>query len=479
MRSFGVTGVTGLTLGLACVTGALGQPAKGTAPANQTAPAVKPPEPKEPGPYVKRVKREDWALGMMLRVYKSAEAITEEGKSISYRYTLPFETITVVFPLTTETSSSVPRPSEASGTLRMGNTDYVDGMFLEPGTVVTPGRMPMRPEILERHFSGESYHSGVKLAKLAAGQIGKPDKTESVMFRIEVPMATWNTEFDEAAALRVPWPTGAWPAAAQATFGPQQWVDFETRPDGVVQKYDDAVFNGLINRWLKGQDPKKDFTPVGLAKVLMGAMVKDLKRDGNVLNYRLERPKFIPNTPGGQATTGSIFLVGLQVRGAEYAARTGRVTEWDAACLAAAIFRRCGLPTRIVVGYDKREEEEKKEAKDLKSRPRAWIEFYLFDEKNNTGNWVICDVHRMMKSFSTPPPLDQRWKWFGEHDEMSAVMPFAFHFVPPTDVRSYGAPAFWGWMVTPAMPSQADTAITLSGKNLPTPRGDKPQPYKK
>jgi hypothetical protein len=474
--------VVGLAMGMSVGIESWGQPAKGTTPTAKpagTPPAAKVPEPQEPGPYVKRVKREDWAAGMMLRIYKSGEKVTDEGTHLSFRYELPFETMTVVFPMIAETSSAVPRPSEAKGTLRLGNVNYIDGQFLQPGTVVPPGRVPQRPEILERHFSGEMYHSGVKLAKFAAGQIGKPDKTQSIMFRIEIPMATWNTEFDEAAALMVPWPTGAWPAAAQSTFGAQQWVDFETRPDGSVQKYDDRVFDAFLNRWLRGQDPKKSFTPVGLAKVLMGGMVKDLKRDGNVLNYRLERPKSIPGREDTAAAEAALFLVGLQVRGAEYAARTGKVTEWDAACLTAALFRRCGLPTRVVIGYDKREEEEKDEGKNLKSKPRAWAEFYLFDEKNNTGNWVICDVYRMMKSFGTPPPLDQPWKWFGTHDEMSSVMPFAFHFVPPTDVRSYGAPAFWGWMVTPAMPSQADTAISFNARNIPTPKTDKATPYKK
>jgi hypothetical protein len=454
------------------------QPGGGQSPA-AAPPAVKLPEPREPGPYVTRVKREDWAMELMLRIYKNTESQTEEGSVLSYRYPLPFETMTVVFPLLPETSSSVPRLSEASGLLRLGNTEYVEGNFLAPGMTAAAGRLPLRPEILERHFSGEAYHSGVKLAKFAAGQIGKPDQTTTITFKIEVPMAAWNTEFDEASALQVPWPTGPWPASAQATFGPQQWIDFETRPDGTVQKYDDALLDGLIRGWLNGQDPRKNFTPVGLAKVLMGAIVRDIKRDGNVLNYRLERPKFIPKTDGGVASSGVIVFVGLQVRGAEYAARMRKATEWDMACLSAAVFRRCGLPTRVVVGYDKREEEEKDERKNLRSKPRAWIEFYLFDEKNNTGNWVICDPYRMARSFNTPPALEQRWKWFGDHDEMSAVMPFAFHFVPPTDVRSYGAPAFWGWMVTPAMPSQADTAITFNARNLPTPKSDKPTPYKK
>ena len=463
-----------------------GAPSPNKQPPAPTQPAVsmKPPEPIEPGPFVRRTDLTYWAFTMNLRLYKSGSAVDEKGTRVSFRYDMPFETLTVVFPMLPETSSSAPRPKEATGKLVLGGKEVVTGLFLPPGTVPDLGAFPRRPEILERHFAGLPYHSGVKLAKLTVGELGKSQKTGGVHFQIDLPMMASNTVFDEAKALRVPWPTGPWPEVAQSTLAPQQWVDFEVLPNGTIQKYDEAQFKGLIEKWLKGQDPKKDFTPVGLAKVLMGGLVRDMKPDINILNYRLERPIFDTLNPEDAMASGTTFLVGLQVRGAEYAAREKKVSEWDLACLGAAVYRRCGLPTRIVLGFDKRESEEEEKGKQLKGKVRAWFEFYLFDEANNTGNWVICDPYRLRKDVNQPPALENKWKYFGTHDEMDAVLPFAFQFIPPTDVRSYGAPAFWGWVVTPGTPVDASTGISLNAKKTAIPRDapkdreNKGKPYK-
>lgn len=485
MGGLGVVMLAGSTFAQA-TTPAGGAPSPNKQPPAPSAPAVsvKPPEPIEPGPYVRRTDLSYWAFTMHMRLYKSGSAVDEKGTRVSFRYNLPFETLTVVFPMLPETSSSAPRPKEATGRLFLGSTEVVRGLFLPPGSVPDAGLFPRRPEILERHFAGLPYHSGVKLAKLTAGELGKKQQTSSLHFQIDLPMMASNTVFDEAKALRVPWPTGPWPEAAQSTLLPQQWVDFEVLPNGTIQKYDDSLFKGLIEKWLKGQDPKKDFTPVGLAKVLMGAMVRDMAPDVNTLNYRLERPISDTSNPGDAALSGTTFLVGLQVRGAEFAAREKKASEWDLACLGAAVYRRCGLPTRIVLGFDKRESEEEEKGRQLKGKVRAWFEFYLFDEANNTGNWIICDPYRLRNDMNQPPALENKWKYFGTHTEMESVLPFAFHFVPPTDVKGYGAPAFWGWMVTPGTPADASTGIALTARKTAIPRDapmdreNKSKPYK-
>jgi hypothetical protein len=128
------------------------------------------------------------------------------------------------------------------------------------------------------------------------------------------------------------------------------------------------------------------------------------------------------------------------------------------------MYRKCGLPARVVIGLDKREEEKEDEGKSkLKSKPRAWVEFCLFDEAKNTVNWVPVDPVRLRKATPTPPKLETPWKYFGTHDELRGIMPFAFHFHPPTSVRSYGSPGFWGWLVTPGVPATASQGIVLDG----------------
>jgi hypothetical protein len=447
------------------------QPVPSPAPAAPAAQPGKLPKPIEPGPYVRQTDLEYYSFKTMLHIYKSGETQSVEGTRLTFRYEIPFETMTLVFPMIPATSSATPRYGEANGLLELGGPAMIDGRFLPAGSPSPKGDYPRRPEILDKNFSGALYHSGISLAKFAVGEPKVTRSTTSVGFTIDLPMTTSNTLFDEERGLQVPWPKGPWPEVPGSTFQPQQWVDYEARPDGTLQRYDEGVFKALADRWLQGLDPQKDLTPAQTAKMLMGGLVRDIKPDRNILNYRLERPVATNNDT---SLGGGTFLVGLQVRGAEYAARSpDGAGEWDVACLGAAVFRRCGLPTRIVVGYDRREEEEKEKGRPLKARVRAWIEFYLFDEANNTGNWVICDPYRLRKSMNQPPPLTQKWKYFGTHDEMSSMIPFAFHFVPPTDVRSYGAPAFWGWLVTPGMPMNADTAISFTARKTAVP-SDRP-----
>jgi len=68
--------------------------------------------------------------------------------------------------------------------------------------------------------------------------------------------------------------------------------------------------------------------------------------------------------------------------------------------------------------------------------------------------WVPVDVVRMRRSGSRAKPIDQKWPYFGEHDELDRVIPFAFQFHPPTTVVAHGSPAFWGWLVTPKPPDR-------------------------
>jgi hypothetical protein len=61
---------------------------------------------------------------------------------------------------------------------------------------------------------------------------------------------------------------------------------------------------------------------------------------------------------------------------------------------------------------------------------------------------VPVDPVRARKRSMQMPPFDKPWRYFGTHDELDTILPFAFHFIPPTTVVSYGY-AFWGWFTTP------------------------------
>jgi hypothetical protein len=106
------------------------------------------------------------------------------------------------------------------------------------------------------------------------------------------------------------------------------------------------------------------------------------------------------------------------------------------------------------------------------ARLRAWTEFYLYDEKGRSGNWVPVDVLRLRKSSSRAGKLDQAWKYFGTHDELNSVIPFAHQFHPPTTVRAYGSPGFWGWLVTPKPPDRARQTLSFTASSTAKGPGD-------
>jgi hypothetical protein len=98
---------------------------------------------------------------------------------------------------------------------------------------------------------------------------------------------------------------------------------------------------------------------------------------------------------------------------------------------------------------------------------RAWAEFALVDPKSGKEIWVPVDVVRMRKSGSRAKPIDQKWNYFGSHDELDRVVPFAFQFHPPTTVVAHGAPAFWGWLVTPQPPERVMQTLRFVGITAP------------
>jgi hypothetical protein len=71
-----------------------------------------------------------------------------------------------------------------------------------------------------------------------------------------------------------------------------------------------------------------------------------------------------------------------------------------------------------------------------------------------------------------PPGLDKPWRYFGTLDDLDECFPFAFHLHPPTSVRAYGTPGFWGWMLAPTQPLSAQQSISFTVTSAPV-TGDK------
>lgn len=281
------------------------------------------------------------------------------------------------------------------------------------------------------------YPGGTQLAKWSLRDLS----AQRVELEVKIPVLTYRTVFDEAAAKNVDWPA-SWPEEASSTFKPQLYVDF-----GAKGPEDMTVVRELLKKWTAGKDPKT-VKPATLAKFLAGEVMKLVQISGNGL---------------GAARTGEVE--GFQLQGAVRTAELGRGSEFDAVCLLAAVYRMAGLPARTVIGYESSDARQRDEvfARVGAQRFRAWVEFALPDETTESKiTWVPVDIVRMRNASTQTPSLDRPWPWFGTHNELDQVVPIAFQFHPPTDVVAHGSPAFYGWMVTPAPPVNVTQAIRFT-----------------
>lgn len=446
---FGLWCVAGLAVGLLAGpvmgqsgkqpgTTAPGQPAKGTQPPAQNQPN-QPAQPgktgsqpaqapkkvaPQPGPYVTLEQEKDLTLriNVLVRLDRSSD---RTGNNMPDIRPMTFKTLTFVFPVLEGTASFRP----GSVFQKRGNKDP-EGEA-RPGMV--KGELYVNDQLVSKAptlLTGD-YPSGVRLGRWNATDM----TAREVELKLEIAGSVSRTKFDEKAALKVGWPGGEWPKEAAATFKPELYIDH----DNVVGQYDMTIVKDAVKRWTKGNP--RSVPPVTLAKYIAGEVVSMMQTSGDGLTYTRES-----------------FIEGIGLVGAPEAMRLKRGSEFDLTCVLAACYREAGLPARTVIGYARAaagERENFLNKRKEKAELRSWVEFCLYDEANNTINWVPVDPARMRKKSSRPPALDRPWMYFGEHSDLNEVVPFALQFHPPTTVLAYGSPGFWGWLVTPQPPAQA------------------------
>ncbi|MCL4742511.1 MAG: transglutaminase-like domain-containing protein [Phycisphaerales bacterium] len=407
----------------------------GTQPAAQATPL-------KPSPYIVREENRSRRWTLTADVNIEAYKLYVEGQQ-PYNERFTFSSATIVWPLVPETASSVMDAVESAGGLQPAITGVVKFQDREVTRETT---------IIAADAGGNVLHSGTWRAQWVMPPLEGASLYDGreMSLQVVVPVTSYRTKFDERGARSVAWPQGAWPAAAHATFAPQMFIDFG--PDG--RPYDTAPVVDLVAEWTEGRDPKS-IAPVTLAKWFAGKVVEHVQLSGDGLAFD---------------RTG--LIEGLDLRGAPLTALEKRGSEFDMVCLLAAVYRKAGLPARIVIGYDNESRSGKQVyLKRPKNVPdlRAWVEFALYDETNGTFGWVPVDPAAMRGSSSRLPPnfMDRDLRYFGTHDELDRVIPFAFHFHPPTTVRAYGSPGFWGWFVTPVPPDTAFQRLSFRAQTTP------------
>ncbi len=403
---------------------------------------------KEPtwGPIVTRERERD--LLFQVRIHLNSDSVRDTktytdpftGKSVAMPDPKPFEFLTmgVVWPVLRDSASSITFRGDIRGTLKI-NDKVVDD---------TPTILP-------------NYPGGIMLARLDAGDNQKPIYCREVDLEMEIPVRCYRTVFDEAAAMKMPWPS-RWPEQATSIMAPQLFLETGIDGEGKVRPFETKPIADALQNWLRQERiaDARSVPPAMLAKIITGKVWRDIA---------LNNEQFLTFKRTGEVS-------GFNIRPAAATLLEGRGNQLDLAITLATVLRHAGLPTRLVIGHDNSGGGGKFLKGDNKSaRPIAWVEFCLFDDNANTVNWVPIDIGRLKKSSSRPADIARPWKYFGTHDEMDRIVPFAFHLHPPTDVVAYGSPGVWGWFVTPAPPARAEQSISLMS-TLRATRGGAPKP---
>lgn len=400
--------------------------------AKQGAPAAQPPRPAktlEPGPYLKRERTKDWILQCRVRIQSDDSNLVPFGLDSLPRVTpIPYKTVTMFYPLVASTASSVVDEKKVTAKLTIDNREAVS---------LSGQRLPV---IL-------GAHSGSALAKVEYTTDKDVEEARQFILQMDIPTQSARTVFDEEAAMKVGWPTGAFPPAAASTFEPQLFIDQD--PFG---PYDLAPVQERLQRWLSAErisDPKS-VPPVRLAKMLAGKVVGEIQPSGKRQNA---------------ARTGE--LEGLEFRPPAQVLREGRGADHEIAALLTLVYRQVGLPARVIIAYEGDASGAVGGVLDRKTSSskqlRFWVEFGLYDEVNNSMNWIPVDAYRIRKVSSRTQPVDKTWRFFGTHDEMDDLIPFAVTFHPSAGtVKAYGSPGFWGWIVQPKTPEAAYQMLSFT-----------------
>lgn len=389
---------------------------------------------------IQKIRTRSWLMKVEVRVNAFNEVDASTGMPANN--TLKFQTAKVVFPKVFSTAGSRfldELPDRFASRLRLDGATKDDEMKLL-NTV---------------------YPSGARLMGWEATNY----QGNGMTLTVEMPIDTWGVQFDEQLAYSIPWPA-SWPAEASSTFQPQLGVDHAcTNPlplDEQVKQTNDRI-NLLIAEWTQGNDPKS-IPPVQLAKFLAGQTLQMLQESGDGLAFNRIRPT---RTGAGVAT-----FQGFDLKGALKTIEDGRGSEHDIACTLAAIYRKAGLPARVVIGYDPGFADVNKARRSGKKALRSWVEFALVDPVPNRLFWVPVDIVRQRNQSSRAPDFSSKWDFFGNNHELEVILPLSFHYHPPTTVVAHGSPCLWGWLTTPAT-QMADQTVRFDAITLPARSGDR------
>lgn len=275
---------------------------------------------------------------------------------------------------------------------------------------------------------------------------------------------SWETVFDEDEAAKIPWPA-EWPAIATGLFEPEMFID-----QGPFGPYDLSALKKQVLEWTEG-NPQA--VPPSVAAKWIAFKVAEAYR-----------PTFRGYTgPVGEATQGvqTNAFGAFIVDGPAFAFERGRGSRFNLPVLLTAAYRAAGLPARMVIGYDFR--NEKVNRKPDGDKLHAWVEFALYNplEPNEKLRltWVPVDIIELQSRSAWQQDFERPLEYFGTHKHLDEMVPIAFSFTPywipgvsygryafegEDSIRYYRknhdisrearffAPSFWSWTAQPSPP---------------------------
>lgn len=380
-------------------------------------------------PFLRFVNPDDWTLTTRVQIL-SCTVGTSATSNIGASEAWQFDEFRVVWP--------VVRTSAASATEA---AEFFSGRLVFGGQPVPTTIRPIT--------------AAVGMSPYLSFEASNTRPVTDIALEVTTRHRCWDTVFDEQAALALPWPTNGWPPEAASWFQTQFGVDYvPQRPEG------QGNLVGIARDMLGGRDPRT-LPPVLLAKTLTAGVIDRVQI-----------------TRGFFAGNADVFsFSGFLLDGAVTAYEQGRGTDLEAASLLVGLMRAAGLPARLVAAYEEFDED----SNDISAGRRrvgalaltAYVEFYLYDEAAKArgddvfGGWIPVDVRRMRSRSSKAPPVNQRWPFFGNHDELHLLIPIAFHLHPPLPVASYGGAVFFGISAEPGLPACAAQNIFFNVSSTP------------
>lgn len=422
-------------------------------------------------PYLTRVEPEEWVLKSIVTLRPNLTGLRQEG-SVTVNEEYDIEQGTIFFPLAMRSASHDRELDSIKARMLIQDARDVN---LQQSIVDSPGGgVPLH--------SGEAYGNWV-FEKVTLGP--------SMIFEVESRVTTWNTKFDEKAAMQVDWPTGEWPAEAASTFDDELFIN-----EGFDGPYEMESIEELAERIVRGK--AKTQPPMVAAKWIAGEVAKAYQPHGRSI-VTVSRPATAHQQGAGMRAINSFNVIG-----AAESARLRKGSEFDLALLLTAVYREVGLPARLVVGYVGGSrggmDEPFRSIDKPEIGPYAWVEVALYDENQTRPDqqltWVPVDIIQIRSDRVYGRPFDQAWEGFGTSEKLNEIIPIAFHLHPHRmGAISYGAdfnprrgatnsrrpnqrlprPSLWGWNTVPELPAMFEQSINFSATTPSRGPGD-PRP---